>query len=72
MHSVGYSFAPHTFDNIWLTNVECNIGHNLRNRDFFIMAYVRIELFPKFHNYALPLEWNSLGENIRLQHNRTT
>jgi hypothetical protein len=72
MHAIAYNYAPKTFDNTWLTNAERNIGHDLRNNDFFVMPQVRIELFRRFPLYALPHEWNILGENIRLQHNRTT
>ncbi len=39
---------------------------------FFIMPQVRIDLFRRFPLYALPHEWNNLGDNIRLQHNQTT
>jgi hypothetical protein len=49
-----------------------NTDHNLRNQDFFTMPLVRIEWFRKFPVYALANEWNNLGDNIRLQHNRTT
>jgi hypothetical protein len=72
MHAIAYNYAPKTFANIWVTNAERNIGHDLRNNDFFVIPHVRIEFFRRFPLYALPLEWNNLGENIRLQHNRTT
>ncbi len=72
MHAIAYNYAPKTFDNTWITNAERNIGHDLRNNDFFVMPQVRIELFRRFPLYALPHELNILGENIRLQHNRTT
>jgi hypothetical protein len=36
------------------------------------MPLVRVESFRKFPQYALASEWNKLGDNIRLQHNRST
>jgi hypothetical protein len=72
MHSVAYNYAPPAFDNTWMINAERNTGHHLRNQDFFTLPNVRIEQFRKFPLYALPLEWNNLSDNIRLQHNRTT
>jgi hypothetical protein len=72
MHAIAYNYAPNTFANIWITNAERNTGHDLRNTDFFVMPHVRIDLFHRFPLYALPHEWNNLGENIRLQHNQTT
>ncbi len=72
MHAIAYNYAPQTFANTWLTNAEHNTGHDLRNADFFIMPQVRIDLFCRFPLYALPHEWNNLGDNIRLLHNRTT
>jgi hypothetical protein len=72
MHSIAYEYAPVTFANMWAKNNTRNIGHDLRNQDFFSMQLVRIESFRKFPLYALASEWNKLGDNIRLQHNRTT
>ncbi len=72
MHSVGYNYSPPAFDNTWMINAERNTGHHLRNQDIFTLPNVRIEQFRKFPLYALPLEWNNLSDNIRLQHNGTT
>jgi hypothetical protein len=72
MHSIAYDYAPITFANTWTKNNTRNIGHDLRNQDFFTMPLVRIESFRKFPLYTLPNERNKLGDNIRLQHNRTT
>jgi hypothetical protein len=72
MHSIAYEYAPVTFASTWVKNNTRNIGHDLRNQDFFSMPLVRIESFRKFPLYALASEWNKLGDNIRLQHNRTT
>jgi hypothetical protein len=72
MHSIAYDYAPATFSNTWTKNNTRKIGHDLRNQDFFTMPLVRIESFRKFPLYALANEWNKLGDNIRLQHNRTT
>jgi hypothetical protein len=72
MHSVAYNYAPPSFDNTWQRNVERNVGHDLRNQDFFILPPVRIESFRKFPIYSLPHEWNTLNDSFRYQHNRTT
>jgi hypothetical protein len=72
MHSIAYEYAPVTFANTWTKNNTRNTGHDLRNQDFFTLPLVRIESFRKFPLYALANEWNNLGDNIRLQHNRTT
>jgi hypothetical protein len=72
MHSIAYDYAPKTFENTWTKNNARNTGHDLRNHDYFTLPLVRIESFRKFPIYSLASEWNSLGDNIRLQHNRTT
>ncbi len=72
MHSIAYEYAPSTFANTWIRNNARNVGHDLRNQDFFTLPAVRIESYIKFPLYALANEWNNLGDNIRLQHNRTT
>jgi hypothetical protein len=72
MHSITYDYAPLTFANTWAKNNTRDTGHDLRNQDFFTMPLVRVDSFRKFPLYALPNEWNRLGDNIRLQHNRTT
>jgi hypothetical protein len=72
MHSIAYDYAPATFVNTWTKNNARNTGHDLRNHDYFTLPVVCIESFRKFPIYSLANEWNSLGDNIRLQHNRTT
>jgi hypothetical protein len=72
MHSIAYEYAPPTFNNTWVKNTARNVGHNLCNQDYFSLPAVRIEAYRKFPLYALANEWNRLGENIRLQQNRTT
>ncbi len=72
MHSIAYEYAPATFENTWTKNNTRNTGHDLRNQDYFTLPIVRIESFRKFPLYSLANEWNNLGDNIRLQHNRTT
>jgi hypothetical protein len=72
MHSIAYEYAPATFENSWTKNNTRDIGHVLRNQDYFTLPLVRVEIFRKFPFYSLANEWNNLGDNIRLQHNRTT
>jgi hypothetical protein len=72
MHSIAYDYAPATFANTWTKNNARNTGHDLRNHDYFTLPVVRIESFRKSPIYSLANEWNSLGNNTRLQHNRTT
>jgi hypothetical protein len=72
MHSIAYDYAPITFENTWIKNNARNTGHDLRNSDYFLLPVVRIEQFRKSPIYFLAHEWNCLGDNIRLQHNRTT
>jgi hypothetical protein len=72
MHSIAYEYAPATFENTWTKNNTRNTGHDLRNHNFFTLPVVRIESCRKFPIYSLANEWNNLGDNIRLQQNRTT
>jgi hypothetical protein len=72
MHSIAYEYAPLTFNNTWVKNNARNVGHDLRNQDYFSLPAVAIEAYRKFPLYALANEWNKLGDNIRLQQNRTT
>jgi hypothetical protein len=72
MHSIAYDYAPATFENTWTKNNTRNTGHDLRNHDFFTLPIVCIESYRKFPMYSLANQYNSLGDNIRLQQNRTT
>ncbi len=64
MHSIAYKYAPPTFNNSWIKNNARNVGHNLRNQDYFTLPAVQIESYRKFPFYALAHEWNNLGDNI--------
>jgi hypothetical protein len=72
MHSIEYNYAPPAFSNTWSKNTARDLEYNLRNADLFITPNVRIELFRKNPLVALPVAWNELGIEFRLQHNRTT
>jgi hypothetical protein len=72
MHSIEYNYAPPAFSNTWGKNTARDLEYNLRNADLFITPNVRIELFRKNPLVALPVAWNELGIEFRLQHNRTT
>ncbi len=72
MHSFAYNYASPSFDNTWQRNVERNVGHDLRNQDFFILPPVRIKSFRKFPIYSIPHKWNTLNDSLRYQHNRAT
>lgn len=70
MHSIEYKYAPLSFSNTWQKNTDQNL--NLRNLNDYQLTHPRTETFKKSTLYALPLVWNNLTPNIKLQQNRTT
>jgi hypothetical protein len=64
MHSVEYGYAPHSFNNIWVKNVNRQLNHDLRNNDQYNLPQIRLEQFRKIPLYSLPSEWNNLGDLI--------
>jgi hypothetical protein len=74
MHSIHYNYAPTSFRNTWILNMERNPENNLnlRNDNLYAIPHPRIELFKKSPNYTVPKAWNELSPNISAQHNKTT
>ena len=71
MHSIKFNYAPESFANVWLLNVNRDHEYQLRNNNDFILPAPRIEFFRKQPFYTLPFESNKL-EDSRFQHNRIT
>jgi hypothetical protein len=46
MHAIHNKYAPSSFNNIWITNQECNPGNNLnlRNDSLYAVPHPPIEL----------------------------
>ena len=72
MHSVFYAYAPKSFETTWQKNADRAPELNLRNANEFNLLHPRTELFKKSTYYSMPLAWNNLAEEIKLQQNRTT
>jgi hypothetical protein len=72
MHAIEYNYAPPAFSDTWTKNNTRDLDYNLRNADLFIIPNIRIEHFRKNPLVSLPTAWNEIGEELRLQHNRTT
>ena len=62
MHLIYYNYAPVSFNETWLTNIQNNANYNLRNANDFILPNPRIDQFKKFPIYSLPYEWNHCGD----------
>ena len=72
MHAINYSYAPSSFANTWLKNTNRLPERNLRNADEYTLTQPRTELFKRSTFYAMPVAWNTLAPEIKLQQNRTT
>jgi hypothetical protein len=72
MHSIVYSYCPPSLRNIFSTNNQREVNHDLRNADLFTIPHPRIELFKKSLLYSIPMEWNALNEGIQFQNNKIT
>ena len=70
MHSIEYEYAPSSFSNIWVKNINRQINHDLRNNDLYNLPQIRLELFRKIPLYSIPYEWNNLG-NMTFHRNKT-
>ncbi len=68
MHSICYSYAPSSFNDIFPVNNQ-NENYNLRTRAMYKLPNVRIESFRKFPIYSLPFTWNNAG-TVTLQVNK--
>ncbi len=71
MHSVYNNACSETFSNVWVTNENRWIDHNLRNADDFLLPLLRIEQFRKFPAYSFAHTWNSVGD-LKFQPNPIT
>jgi hypothetical protein len=71
MHAIAYRYNLESFNNIWLTNNQREMGMELRNTNEFILPLVRRESFRKSPLYTLPLAWNQ-SSVVKLHHNRCT
>jgi hypothetical protein len=72
MHSIVYSYCPPSLRNIFRTNNQREVNHDLRNANLFTIPHPRIELFKKSLLYSIPTEWNALNEGIKFQNNKIT
>jgi len=72
MHSVYYTYAPKSFKNTWQKNADRAPDLNLRNANENNLLHPRTDLFKKSTYYSLPLAWNNLAIEIKLQQNRST
>ncbi len=72
MHSVEYNYAPNSFEDTWQKNNERDPVRDLRNANEYFIMQPRTETFKKSMLYALPLAWNNLVPEIKLQQNKTT
>ncbi len=71
MHAIAYRYNLESFNNIWLTNNQREMGMELRNTNEFIFPLVRRESFRKSPLYTLPLAWNQ-SSVVKLHHNMCT
>ncbi len=71
MHSITYNYCHHSFNNIFLRNQHRERGYELRNRDEYQLPMVNYESTRRMPIYAMPKEWNQLGD-VRFHHNRST
>jgi hypothetical protein len=62
MHSIRYQYCPKSFRNEFASNPPDNVPYDLRNVNNFFLPRARIEMFKKIPIYALPFEWNNLGD----------
>jgi hypothetical protein len=72
MHSIYYKYAPKSFHDLYLHNVNRNRDHVLRNDHELQLPFVRIELFRRFPLYKIPQLWNNLGIELTHQSNKMT
>jgi hypothetical protein len=72
MHSIAYNYAPCSFDGVWIRNIDRDPNLNLRNANDFFLEHPRTETFKRSTLYSLPLAWNELNVELKLQQNRMT
>jgi len=72
MHAITYSYAPCSFENTWQKNINRQPDRNLRNADEYNLPQPRTETFKKSIYYLMPLNWNNLVHEIKLQQNKVT
>jgi hypothetical protein len=72
MHAITYSYAPSSFENTWQKNINRQPDRNLRNADEYNLPQPRTETFKKSIYYSMPLNWNNLVPEIKLQQNKVT
>lgn len=71
MHSIYYNYAPTSFTDTWITQIQRNPDTNLRNATDYCVPFPRIDIFKRLPIYSLPALWNNY-DTIRYYENRTT
>jgi hypothetical protein len=74
IHSIEFNCALSAFANTWTKNNECNIGHELRNENDYVLPYPRIEFLKKYlsTHFQLPgmlrgiLDFIKIGQPLGL------
>ena len=71
MHAIMFNYSHCSFDNVWQKNEQRERGYLLRNAEEYQLPRVNHEQIRRMPIYALPYEWNRLGD-IRFHTNRET
>jgi len=71
MHAVNFEYAPKSFSQTWIKNIQRQDHHHLRNNDLYFLPIPRLEIYKKTPIYSLAIEWNKAGV-LTLYENKTT
>ena len=71
IHAIYHKYAPKSLHNLWITNEQREINHDLRDAHLLYVPYARTEHVKKLPFFAFPKIWNELPD-FKLTSNQTT
>ena len=71
IHAIYHKYAPKSLHNLWITNEQREINHDLRDAHLLYVPYARTEHVKKLPFFAFPKIWNELPD-FKLTSNPTT
>ena len=71
IHAIYHKYAPKSLHNLWITNDQREINHDLRDAHLLYVPYARTDHVKKLPFFAFPKMWNELPD-FKLTPNPTT
>ena len=62
IHSIYHKYSPKALHNLWLTNDQRGINHDLRDAHLLYVPFARTEHVKRLPYFAFPKLWNEMPD----------